>query len=511
MAHLKLDLVLRETGYDMGQPHGTPGAMPSGKEQQRLRVFLTNSLEEAHPDTGTLFASWLSQEANEANAVKRDTPVMVVLGNPPYSGISSNMGEWISGLIEDYKYVDGEHFGERKHWPHDDYVKFIRYGEHFIEKTGEGVLAYINNHSFLDNPTFRGMRWHLLNTFDKIYVIDLHGNAKKKEVGPDGSKDENVFDIQQGVSINLFVRTAAKKKGQLGTVYHGDLWGMRSDKYDVLTDGSLRTLELSPVKCSPPFYFMQPKDESALADYNRGLQVADLFLNSSVGFVSGKDEINIGMTRDEVIANVKFVRDNDEQVVRTRFAIRPKDARDWTVPTATNDIEANFSEDRFIECVYRPFDFRFMFYTGNSRGAFASPQRKVMHHLQAGPNIAVAIPRQTKESLGGLAVKFSSGHKVFSAYDINTLFPLYLYPENTNQSAAIEQLVQPNLDTELVEPFAQNIGLTYRFDPKALWVHGAGKDLTPLDVLDYCYAVLHSPAYREKYKEFLKSDFPRIP
>lgn len=169
MAHLQLDLLLTETGYK-----------PSNN--QRFRVYLTNSLEEQHPDTGTLFASWLSAEANEANYIKRDTPVMCVIGNPPYSGISSNNGEWINKLIEDYKYIDGVHFNERKHWLNDDYVKFLRYGQHFIEKNGSGVLAFINPHGFLDNPTFRGMRWNLLKTYDKIYTIDLHGNSKKKKL-----------------------------------------------------------------------------------------------------------------------------------------------------------------------------------------------------------------------------------------------------------------------------------------------------------------------------------------
>jgi predicted helicase len=168
MAHLKLDLLLTETGY-------------KPTTNQRFRVYLTNSLEESHPDTGTLFANWLSTEANEANHIKRDTPVMCLIGNPPYSGISSNNGEWISKLIEDYKYVDGVHFNERKHWLNDDYVKFLRYGQHFIEKNGSGVLAFINPHGFLDNPTFRGMRWNLLKTYDKIYTIDLHGNAKKRK------------------------------------------------------------------------------------------------------------------------------------------------------------------------------------------------------------------------------------------------------------------------------------------------------------------------------------------
>ncbi|HRO08537.1 MAG TPA: N-6 DNA methylase [Saprospiraceae bacterium] len=199
MAHLKLDLLLTETGY-------------KPTKDQRFRVYLTNSLEEHHQDTGTLFANWLSTEANEANHIKRDNPVMVVIGNPPYSGESANKGEWIMNLMEDYKKEPGgkEKLKERNpKWINDDYVKFLRYGQHYIEKNGEGILAFINPHGFLDNPTFRGMRWNLMKTFDKIYTIDLHGNAKKKETAPDGSSDQNVFDIMQGVSINIFVK---KKK-----------------------------------------------------------------------------------------------------------------------------------------------------------------------------------------------------------------------------------------------------------------------------------------------------------
>jgi len=190
MAHLKLDILLKETGYKPAK-------------EQRFRVYLTNSLEEFHPDTGTLFASWLSSEANEANHIKRDTPVMVVMGNPPYSVSSSNKSEWIEKLMADYK----KDLNERNIQPlSDDYIKFIRYAESLIDRTGEGILAYISNNSFIDGIIHRQMRKHLLETFDKVYILDLHGNSKKKEVCPDGSKDENVFDIMQGVSINIFVK-----------------------------------------------------------------------------------------------------------------------------------------------------------------------------------------------------------------------------------------------------------------------------------------------------------------
>ncbi len=190
MAHLKMDLLMKETGY-------------RGSGDKRFRIYLTNSLEEHHPDTATLFANWLSTEANEANLIKRDTPVMCVIGNPPYSVSSSNKGEWIENLVSDYK----KDLNERNIQPlSDDYIKFIRYGQYYIEKNGSGILAYISNNSFIDGIIHRRMREDLMKTFDKIYILDLHGNAKKKETTADGSPDQNVFDIMQGVSINIFVK-----------------------------------------------------------------------------------------------------------------------------------------------------------------------------------------------------------------------------------------------------------------------------------------------------------------
>ena len=219
MCHMKLDLLLSEMGYKPSDPDKPP----------RVSVYLTNSLEEHHPDADTLFASWLSREANEASRIKRDMPIMVAFGNPPYSGISSNMNSWIAkNKIEDYKYVDGVHFGERKHWLNDDYVQFIRLGEHYIEKNSEGVLAYISNRYYVENPTFRGMRWHLLNTFDDIYILDLHGQSGID--APDGSADVNVFDIEKGVAIIIAVKRKTKGRKKLSNVHYHELWGKRADK-----------------------------------------------------------------------------------------------------------------------------------------------------------------------------------------------------------------------------------------------------------------------------------------
>ncbi|WP_235641674.1 N-6 DNA methylase [Francisella tularensis] len=293
MAHLKLDMLLTDTGYK-----------PKSTQSQRFHIYLTNSLEEHHPDTRTLFANWLSNEANEANQIKKDTPVMVVMGNPPYSGISSNTGEWITSLIEDYKYVDGVHFNERKHWLNDDYVKFMRYGQYYIEKNGSGVLAFINPHGFLDNPIFRGMRYSLLKTYDKIYTIDLHGNSKKKETCPDGSKDENVFDIMQGVSINILVKTGAKKNSELAEVYHCDLYGKRNDKYEFLSQNSLSSIGFKKVEYSKPYYFFIPKDDSQRANYEKGFSVVSLFPENVTGIVTARDKVVIDISKQKLLDRI---------------------------------------------------------------------------------------------------------------------------------------------------------------------------------------------------------------
>ena len=309
MAHLKLDMLLRETGF-------------TATKNQRFNIYLTNSLEEHHPDTGTLFANWLSSEANEANHIKRDTPVMVVMGNPPYSGESSNKGEWIMNLMEDYKKEPGgkEKLKERNSkWINDDYVKFIRYAQYFIEKNGEGILAFINPHGFLDNPTFRGMRWNLLKTYDKIYTIDLHGNSKKKEVAPDGSKDENVFDIMQGVSINFFIKHGKKKASELGQVFHFDLYGKREIKYRFLESMNLYSNELNQLSNVEPNYLFIKKDFDLQKDYEKGFRIQDLLEINVLGFQTHRDNFSIAFEVSDIERRLKDLLDkniDDETVVK---------------------------------------------------------------------------------------------------------------------------------------------------------------------------------------------------
>jgi predicted helicase len=277
MTYLKLELLLRETGY-------TP------KTQQRFRVFLTNSLEEAHPDTGTLFASWLSREATEANYIKRDTPVMVVLGNPPYSVSSSNKGEWIQNLLADYK----KDLNEKNINPlSDDYIKFIRYGQYFIEKNGEGVLAYISNNSFINGVIHRQMRKSLSTNFDQIYIINLHGSSKTNETTPEGGKDDNVFDIQQGVSINIFVKKRRNKNQKQAIIHHTDIWGSRESKYEQLWNNTLYSLESKRIEYKAPNYFFSEKDYQLKNQFDQGISPVELFREYSSGIQTEFDIVAI--------------------------------------------------------------------------------------------------------------------------------------------------------------------------------------------------------------------------
>ncbi len=495
MAHLQMDLLLTETGY-------------KPTKDQRFKIFLTNSLEEHHPDTGTLFANWLSTEANEANRIKRDTPVMCVIGNPPYSGISANNGDWIGKLIEDYKYIDGIHFKERKHWLNDDYVKFIRYGQHFIEKNGSGVLAFINPHGFLDNPTFRGMRWNLLKTFDKIYTIDLHGNSTKKETAPDGSADVNIFDIMQGVSINIFIKTGKKKNSELGKVFHTDIFGKREVKYDFLNKNSLKEIVFKELMPQKPNLFFVPKNDSQIKEYSHGFIVSELFKINSMGFVTANDLFNISFSINEVKLKIVELLNSDEHTWRLKYS-RLKDARDWTYLTAKKDAIENNIEDNIQQVSYRPFDNRFTLYSGNSRGLYSSPQPKITHHILGKENInfiCVRLGRNIEFHNYFLSSSITD-KSVISSLDNANVCPLYLYPETQAQQSIEETPIRtPNLNMEIVNKMAAGLGLVFTPEKES-----TANSFAPIDILDYIYAVLHSPTYREKYKEFLKIDFPRVP
>ena len=454
MAHLKLDLVLRETGYIQGEARindkifrqddlfdtelaqiGRNAAILNSNN--RVGVYLTNSLEEADPDTQTLWAAqWLSDEAKEANNIKQNIPVMCVLGNPPYSVSSANANDFAKGLIEKYK----TGLNERNIQPlSDDYIKFIALGQHYIEKNGSGILAYISNNSFLDGVIHRQMRKSLMETFDKIYIVNLHGNARLNESAPDGSADQNVFDILQGVSINIFIKTSKSKK--LAYVFYRDLYGKRDTKYDFLMSHTLQDSEFKTLKPIEPYYFFTPKDFSAQKKYDTGFKVNEIFNINTIGIQTGDDK--------------RFISSNKFQT------------------TNNNNI------------TYRPFDNLYIDYdtTTIQRARF-----NVMKHIVGKTNLSLAVAAKNRQiSLGYVFVSnlIVDRHILDSSADSTYIFPLYTYFNDDKIS---------NLNSQIVREIENKVGQT-----------------TPEFIFDYIYGVLHSPSYREKYREFLKIDFPRIP
>jgi hypothetical protein len=452
MAHLKLDMLLTETGY-------------KAVNNERLRIYLTNSLEEHHKDTGTLFAQFLAREANGADEIKRNTPVMVVLGNPPYSGESKNKGEWIMHLMNDYKKEPdtGIPLQERNpKWINDDYCKFIRLGQYFVDKNTEGVLAYINNHSFIDNPTFRGMRWNLMRSFDKIYILDLHGNSKKKETAPDGSKDENVFDIQQGVSINIFIKTGRKAKDALAEVYHFDLYGKREAKYDYLLANDFASVGFTKLTPSAPEYFFVPKNYEAHSEYSDGFKIPELFIENSMGITSGDDKNYVAFTENEL-----------------------------------SDLERKYHK----KYSYRIFDDRYIAYNPDK---LARARTSIMKNFDDENNyglLCLKAVRNESTSKAYISQKYVD-KSTLSTLDNCYLFPLYKYISED----LLGNTRTPNLDPKIVGKIAEGIGLEFEAEKS-----GEAGWFAPIDLLDYIYAVLHSPAYRKKYREFLKIDFPRVP
>lgn len=464
IAHLKLDMEI-----------GIPA-------QQRLKVFLTNSLEEANKEAGTLFGNYLAQEANEASHIKQSSPVMIVMGNPPYSGESQNKSEWIMKLMEDYKKEPGgiTPLQERNSkWINDDYCKFIRLGQYYVDRNKEGVLAYICNNGFLDNPTFRGMRWNLLHSFDKIYIINLHGNSKKKETTPEGGKDENVFDIMVGTSINIFVKTGKKKKGDLAEVYYSDQYGLRENKYEYLSSNNYSSVNFHKVEYNEPYYFLIPKNSDGEAEYNKGFKIDELFSVNSVGIVTANDTLYISNSKDDLLANIKKNFSNAEE-----YKIKPY--------------------------YYRALDKRFIYYDAN---LLERPREKVMRYFLGVNNLGIVCKKGFPKDNPPIFVSDSiSDFRYWSCSGMqggDYVFPLYLYPE----PGSLDTNRHPNLDEKIASKIADSIHFAYVDDSR--WVadlaEGYNGVLYPEDIFDYIYGVLHSPLYCEKYKEFLKVDFPRIP
>lgn len=527
VAHFKLSLQL--AGRDLPEKQRQQWAyLPEDKE--RLQVYLTNTLEEANEYTGLpLFTQWVADETNAANAVKLHLPVLVVMGNPPYSGHSANTGKWIDGLLkgklpdgstaDSYYKVDGRPLGERNtKWLQDDYVKFIRFGQWRIERRGQGILAFITNHGYLDNPTFRGMRQSLMETFSEIYLLDLHGNAKKKEQAPDGSPDQNVFDIQQGVAIGIFVKQPGKKGP--AKVFHADFRGTRKLKYEQLFAQSVENTDWTELQPQTPFYLFTPQDNTLRKEYEAGWSVQNIFPINSLGIVTARDKFAIGWTADELWERVQDFVSLPVEAAREKYNLR-KDTRDWKVNLAQEDLRASGpNQEQVVPVLYRPFDIRYSYYTGKSRGFICMPRGEVMSHLlHGGDNLTLCYIRRSRT--GKTANFFVSRHitdkTVLSSADNANIAPLYLYPKNSGQQSLCDispwspdtgqENRIPNLNPEFVRVLEKQLKLTFQPAGESDLATTFG----PKDIFHYIYSIFHSPGYRSRYEQFLKIDFPRVP
>lgn len=511
MCHMKLDMILTRLGYK-------PSAQPP-----RLGVYLTNSLEEGERVEQTLFglSRAIANEAKAASDIKRQTPIMCVIGNPPYSGESANKGDWIMGLMEAYKKEPGgvQKLQERNpKWINDDYVKFIRLAEHMIDRDGkgEGVLGFITNHGYLGNPTFRGMRWQLMNSFDRIHVLDLHGNSKRKEVCPDGSPDKNVFDIQQGVAIIVAVKhrrdQITKAPKPLAEVRHGELWGSRDAKGDALWDSTLPSLASTILPHKAPQFPFVAREYEVEAEYTKGFLVTDLFGVGGTGIVTKRDGLTIHRKPEGVWEAVQDFLALPESVVREKYKL-PDDVRDWRYEWALKDVQNNPDFSKIKKVTYRPFDVRYIYYTGQSRGFVGWPVEKIMRNFHIGENIGLCTARSNKnpEVDHFFVTENAMETKCAESSTQSAVFPLYLYPED----GTLDQAIRVNFDAKLFAQIRKTAGLT---GPLAAC---AGTDTfrkatgnarpDEVKVFDYIYGVLHCPEYRATYAEFLKIDFPRIP
>ncbi len=523
IAHMKIGLKLSETGY-------------SFLSSERAKIYLTNTLEEPKDFSGYLetMAPALAHEAEAANKVKKQTPITVVIGNPPYSGHSENNGDWIMQLLrgkdimngettENYFEVDGKPLGERNpKWLNDDYVKFIRYAQRINEKAGMGVLSFISNNGYLENPTFRGMRQSLMPTYDKIYLLDLHGSAKKKEKHPDGSKDENVFDIEQGVGIGAFISLPNSETMQIS---HKDLFGVRETandsngkigKYQWLAKNEIGTSEWTDFEPQLPFYLLIPQDAILADEFHKGWKATEMMPTNVLGFQTHRDHFAIDLNYDALKKRIKTFRESELSNEQIYQLYNIKDNRDWQLTNARNAVRINDDwEDDLITCAYRPFDNRESCF---STVAMDYPRRELIDHVARKENLCLGLGRQgiaVGEDIWALIYvsREPVDANMFRRGGIN-VFPLYLYPTQKDKLFGVTTRT-PNFSDEFIKEFSEKLNLRFEYDngetENPNIASGNPDIFTPEDVFHYAYAVFHSPTYRSRYAEFLKIDFPRLP
>ncbi|EIE03150.1 type ISP restriction/modification enzyme [Leptospira licerasiae] len=487
IAHLKIGLYLKETGYDF-------------EADDRLRIFLTNTLEESvHFKEEDIFDKFLVNESREAGEIKENKPIAVILGNPPYFGESKNNGDWIYNLLHkgtgNYFEFGGKPLNEKNpKWLNDDYVKFIRFSQWKIEQNGEGILAFITNHAYLDNPTFRGMRESLRNTFDDIYILDLHGNSGKAEKQKDGSSDQNVFEIAQGVALSIFIK---KKNGEVkepARIFYSELLGDRETKYKWLREHDLSDTNWNQIEPSKDLCLFVPQDSKRRIEYEKYPKITEIMPSHSVGLLTARDKLTIHFTPEEVWKTIIGFSEMETEEARVEFQLG-EDVRDWKVSYAQKDLLDSGPNKKYItKILYRPFDYRYTYYTGKTKGFLCYPRKEIMKHLLQNENLALITSRMTKgENFAHALVTDLPGEVIgLSPKTSNNAFFFPLYLVGDDSGLFTEKSV--NFSKEFLD-----------------LLHSKDISSTHEEVFYYIFSILYSSEYRKRYAEFLKRDFPRIP
>lgn len=490
IAHMKIGLKLAETGYRFGT-------------EERARIYLTNALEPKVKQLPQIGFDALAHEAAAVNEIKWYKRFTVVIGNPPYTVMSANLSEDARALIEPYRFVDGERLKEKSMLRlemhlQDDYIKFFRIGQAAIDTVRCGVFGYVSNHSFLDNPTLRGMRQSLRNSFSNLWLYDLHGNSKKKDDAPREVQDKNVFDIQQGVAITLGERLPCNQT-QHG-VKHADLFGPRDSKYHHLATTIVTGTTWGILLPSSPSHLFVPQDTTMRAEFDKAVSLLEIMPLNSCGVVSGREGLNYDLDKAALEERITIFCDpkHSDDWIRERFDVR--DAGGYELAKRRRMVVGKKPGSFTRRIDVKPFDTRWVAYT---RGVLTSDQSNVMTHMLGAPNIGLITTRQTKEAWGVFATRQPIAHKAVSAYDVSSLFPLHLQADG--DGLKLSGTTEPNLSHSFLRALATALGIPQ------IGPHGLPAGLTPEDIFHYAYAVFHSPGYRSRYAEFLKIDFPRLP
>ncbi|MBN1684524.1 MAG: N-6 DNA methylase [Gammaproteobacteria bacterium] len=494
IGHLKMGYLLEELDCPLD-------------DDERFKLYLTNTLSmEDFYLSDVPGLSSLSEESHEAAEIKKK-PILVILGNPPYSGISANKNEWTELLIKNemdgaqsFYTVDGKPLDEKNpKWLQDDYVKFLRFAQWKVQRAGQGIVGMITNHGYLDNPTFRGMRQSLTKTFNQIFILNLHGSALKRELTPEGGKDENVFDIRPGVAIIFMV----KKEGKKGCIVkQTDLYGTREEKYKWLNNHDLKNSGFEDADTRTPWYFFTKGSEKDFSEYESWPRIDDIFQKNSVGIVTGRDKLTIHFNDNELWNTILSFSQLDPEIARQAYGLG-NDSQEWKVTQAQLDLkESNFTKEKITPIHYRPFDVRSTYYTGKSKGFICRSRGEVMNHMINHKNYALVTVRQVKSGENWQHILISDGI-VESCYisnktsEICYIFPIYIYPVKNDLELGFDDNIfrKPNISTKIIEKLK----------------HFDNKTLTPENIFFYIYALLFSNTYRKNYNDALRYDFPRVP